>query len=61
VPDFDYRKSSYSDQAAECVEIATNIPNTIAIRDSKNPDGACLQLRPTIWTSFKSALREGDL
>ncbi|WP_371659811.1 DUF397 domain-containing protein [Streptomyces sp. NBC_00280] len=38
VPDFEYRKSSYSnDDAAECVEIATNIPATIAIRDSKTP------------------------
>ncbi|MFF3375108.1 DUF397 domain-containing protein [Streptomyces sp. NPDC002680] len=35
--EFEYRKSSYSDQAAECVEVATNIPTTIAIRDSKTP------------------------
>jgi hypothetical protein len=39
VPEYQYRKSTYSDPEAECVEIATNIPTTIAIRDSKNPTG----------------------
>ncbi|WP_328503251.1 DUF397 domain-containing protein [Streptomyces sp. NBC_00457] len=61
MPDFDYRKSSYSDQAAECVEIATNVPTTIAIRDSKNPDDISLQLRPPTWAFFQTALLEGKL
>jgi hypothetical protein len=61
VSDFEYRKSSYSDQAAECVEIATNIPTAIAIRDSKNPDGASLQLHPSTWTFFQAALLDGKL
>ncbi|MGW0834345.1 DUF397 domain-containing protein [Streptomyces prunicolor] len=54
---FEYRKSSYSDQAAECVEIATNIPTTIAVRDSKNPTGPSLHLHPTTWTTFQTCLR----
>ncbi|WP_327404269.1 DUF397 domain-containing protein [Streptomyces sp. NBC_01288] len=53
---FEYRKSSYSDQAAECVEIATNIPTTIAVRDSKNPNGPSLQLNPATWTAFQASL-----
>jgi hypothetical protein len=61
VPEFEYRKSNYSDEAAECVEIATNIPTTVAIRDSKNPDGASLQLRATTWGFFQTALLEGKL
>ncbi|WP_181806211.1 DUF397 domain-containing protein [Streptomyces shenzhenensis] len=56
-----YRKSSYSDQAAECVEIATNIPMTVAIRDSKHPTGPSLRLRSATWTTFQAALREGVL
>ena len=54
---FEYRKSSYSDQAAECVEIATNIPTTVAVRDSKNPNGPSLHLHPTTWTAFQTCLR----
>jgi hypothetical protein len=57
MPTFEYRKSSYSNEKAECVEIATNIPTTIAIRDSKNPNGPSLQLHPTTWRAFQSSLR----
>ncbi|MFD4600827.1 DUF397 domain-containing protein [Streptomyces sp. NPDC058464] len=59
--ELDYRKSSYSDDAAECVEIATNIPATVAIRDSKRPTGPSLRLLSTTWTTFQTALREGAL
>jgi hypothetical protein len=58
---FQYRKSSYSDDAGECVEVATNTPTTIAIRDSKHPTGPSLHVRPTTWTSFQSALVNGQL
>ncbi|MER7834574.1 DUF397 domain-containing protein [Streptomyces sp. NPDC096040] len=59
--ELDYRKSSYSDDAAECVEIATNVPTTVAIRDSKRPAGPSLHLAPTTWASFRTALQEGRL
>jgi hypothetical protein len=59
VPDFQYRKSSYSDQVAECVEVATNIPTTVAIRDSKRPTGPSLHVTPTAWTVFQRTVREG--
>ncbi len=58
--DFEFRKSSYSDETAECVEIATNIPTTIAIRDSKHPTGPSLHIRPTTWTAFQTALTNGN-
>ncbi|NGO48468.1 DUF397 domain-containing protein [Streptomyces ureilyticus] len=56
MPEYQYRKSTYSDPEAECVETATNIPTTIAIRDSKNPTGPSLRLHPTTWTAFQTAL-----
>jgi hypothetical protein len=56
VPEFEYLKSSYSDQAAECVEIATNIPTTIAIRDSKSRTSPSLRLHPTAWEAFLTVL-----
>ncbi|MFF5011967.1 DUF397 domain-containing protein [Streptomyces sp. NPDC001165] len=61
MPEFQYRKSTYSDQAAECVEIATNLPTTIAIRDSKRPTGPFLHVTPTAWTAFQASLLKGTL
>ncbi|GAV40568.1 DUF397 domain-containing protein [Streptomyces acidiscabies] len=57
----EYRKSSYSNEAAECVEVATNLPTLIAVRDSKSPTGPDLRLTPPTWTAFETALREGTL
>lgn len=58
---FEYRKSSYSDHEDECVEVASNIPVRIAVRDSKSPTGPNLRLTPPTWTAFETALREGTL
>lgn len=58
MPDFKYRTSSYSNDAAECVEIATNIPTTIAIRDSKDPASPSLRLHPTTWDTFRTAVTD---
>ncbi|MCF3177057.1 DUF397 domain-containing protein [Streptomyces sioyaensis] len=48
-----WQKSSYSHQSDgnECVEVATT-PDTIRIRDSKNPHGPQLRIRPTTWADF---------
>jgi hypothetical protein len=53
-----WRKSSYSSgSGGACVEVATNLPGLVAVRDSKNPDGPALVLTPTAWRSFTTALR----
>ncbi|MFH8589795.1 DUF397 domain-containing protein [Streptomyces celluloflavus] len=59
--DFIYRKSSYSDHEDECVEVATNLPRTVAVRDSKDPDGPILQLTPATWTTFQLAVSQDRL
>ncbi|MEU1185947.1 DUF397 domain-containing protein [Streptomyces sp. NPDC005820] len=47
-----WRKSSYSgDQGGDCVEIAET-PSTVAVRDSKNPAGPILALRPAAFSAF---------
>ncbi|MGR3935550.1 DUF397 domain-containing protein [Streptomyces sp. BRA346] len=57
---FDFHKSSYSNGTQECVEVATNVPGAVAIRDSKNPDGPILRFTPAAWADFQSAVaREG--
>ncbi|MEU5542695.1 DUF397 domain-containing protein [Streptomyces sioyaensis] len=46
-------KSSYSDSSNghDCVEVAPT-PDTIRIRDSKNPHGPQLRVHPTAWADF---------
>ncbi|MEV6481010.1 DUF397 domain-containing protein [Streptomyces sp. NPDC051576] len=51
-----WQKSTYSEQGSACVEIAPT-PTGIHIRDSKNPTGPHLTLRPTAWADFLSQLR----
>ncbi|MEV0740917.1 DUF397 domain-containing protein [Streptomyces sp. NPDC050549] len=54
MPAFEFLKSSYSGGNAgqECVEVARNIPATIAVRDSKQADGPILRLAPSVWAAF---------
>ncbi|MYQ87754.1 MULTISPECIES: DUF397 domain-containing protein [unclassified Streptomyces] len=57
MPHFEFVKSSYSSGNGECVEVARNIPRTVAVRDSKRPDGPLLVLAPAAWDSFAAGLR----
>ncbi|MDW6063012.1 DUF397 domain-containing protein [Streptomyces sp. FXJ1.4098] len=57
----EFVKSSYSSGGGECVEVATNVPDAVAIRDSKIPDGPILRIPPTAWTAFRAAIATGQL
>ena len=52
--EFEFVKSSYSggDAGQECVEVARNIPGTVAVRDSKDAGGPILRVSPSTWSSF---------
>ncbi|WP_416974356.1 DUF397 domain-containing protein [Streptomyces sp. 4F14] len=56
MPVFQFVKSSYSTASNDCVEVARNIPHTIAVRDSKSPTGPLLTLTPTTWRTFTTSL-----
>ncbi|MFJ7996874.1 DUF397 domain-containing protein [Streptomyces sp. NPDC096310] len=58
--EFVFVKSTYSSQTGECVEVAHNVPGTIAVRDSKAKRGPILRITPTAWLTFHTALRTSD-
>jgi len=56
-----WRTSSYSSgQGGNCVEIANLSNSGTAMRDSKDPTGAVLQLPTAAWSVFTTAIRGGE-
>lgn len=56
-----WRKSSHSPSGnASCVEVATNLPGVVAVRDSKDPAGPALTFTPTAWRAFLQRVRQND-
>jgi hypothetical protein len=53
----EWRKSSYSSQSGNCVEVARNLPGLVAVRDSRAPDGPNLLVSPETWQTFLLSLR----
>ncbi|MGW2602655.1 DUF397 domain-containing protein [Streptomyces klenkii] len=59
-----WAKSSYSNAAGNCVEVAglaQDAPTRIGIRDSKDTTRPALQVQPGAWTSFLHEVRSGRL
>lgn len=61
--DVQWRKSSKSAQAGNCLEIAELPENLIGVRDSKDtrPDRPVLTVSRTNWDSFVAGLLAGEL
>ena len=60
--DVTWRKSSYSgSNGGNCVEIAVLPDHSLAVRDSKDPDGPKLTFTRTEWRTFTTALGTGAL
>lgn len=55
-----WRKSSYSANGSSCVEVATNLPGIIAVRDSKDREGPALVFAPDQWTVFLAGVRADE-
>jgi uncharacterized protein DUF397 len=52
-----WRKSSYSDGQANCVEVAA--AGLVAVRDSKSPDGTRLTFASDAWQQFIERVAAG--
>ncbi|HLY65953.1 MAG TPA: DUF397 domain-containing protein [Chloroflexota bacterium] len=53
----EWQKSSYSGQSGNCVEVARNLQGLVAVRDSKEPDGARLAVSMSAWKVFMTKVR----
>jgi Domain of unknown function (DUF397) len=54
------RKSKYSNNDGACVEVATNLPGLVAVRDSKDPSGPSLVFRADSWKAFLRTMQDGN-
>lgn len=54
-----WRKSSYSDTGAQCVEYGIIDDRTAAVRDSKYPTGPALLMPRSRLATFVTAVAEG--
>ncbi|MFD7904166.1 DUF397 domain-containing protein [Kitasatospora sp. NPDC059747] len=55
-----WRKSTFSGQGGDCIEVAPNFPGLLPVRDSKDPQGPTLIFPAEAWRSFVSAVQAGE-
>ncbi|MFC9970558.1 DUF397 domain-containing protein [Spirillospora sp. NPDC127200] len=54
-----WRKSSHSSgTGGECIEVAA-LSSSVAVRDSKNPDGAMSTFDGAAWAAFTREIKAG--
>ncbi|WP_433547605.1 DUF397 domain-containing protein [Streptomyces sp. CA-294286] len=52
-----WRRSSYSGNQGNCVEISGGLPTAVPVRDSKRPTGPALLFTPHAWAAFVADLK----
>ncbi len=52
-----WRKSSFSNTGANCLEVARTRSGKVAVRDSKNPEGAVLTFSLDEWKTFVAKVK----
>jgi hypothetical protein len=55
-----WKKSTRSGVDSNCVEVATNLPDGIAVRDTKNREGGTLLFTHAEWEAFLGGAKDGE-
>lgn len=56
-----FRKSTFSADTANCVEVGTCTRDGVHVRDSKDPTGPVLSFSSAAWTDFIADIKVGAL
>ncbi len=52
-----WRKSTFSGDQGNCVEVADGIAGVVPVRDSKNPQDPALRFAPEAWSAFVDGVK----
>lgn len=55
-----HKSSRSSTNGGDCVEVADNLADVVAVRDSKAPEGPALLFTPSEWHAFLSGVKAGE-
>ncbi|MDH6133988.1 hypothetical protein P3T37_003387 [Kitasatospora sp. MAA4] len=55
-----WRKSTYSGNGGDCIEVADGFPGAVPVRDSKNPQGGALIFPTDAFAAFVARVKAGD-
>ncbi|MEQ4301343.1 DUF397 domain-containing protein [Plantactinospora sp. B6F1] len=57
-----WRKSTRSgDNGGECVEVADNLADVVAVRDTKDRTGPVLAFAPYAWSAFVAGVKTASI
>ena len=55
-----WRTSSHSGGQGNCVEVATNLPGQVFVRDSKDPGTGLLAFSAQTWEAFTASVKSAS-
>ncbi|MEU4302177.1 DUF397 domain-containing protein [Kitasatospora aureofaciens] len=55
-----WRKSTFSDNGGQCIEVADGFPSAVPVRDSKDPHGPALTFSADAFAAFVAAVKGGE-